>query len=161
MRLQFSTLSRAQAEEVVRWRYEPPYHVYNIAEDDHQATVEQFFSDQGSQFFAVLRDGELTAVWSFGKDGQVEGGEYNDIYLDMGGALRPDFTGQGLGEEVVRQGVEFGQEEFERERFRVTIADFNERAKTVYRRVGFKERGRFRRPSDGQLFVVFTIILRL
>lgn len=156
MRISFTPLKRKHAEEIVSWRYQPPYDVYDYRDQCPRAAIE-YLTDTKNQFFAVLRDAELIAFRSFGPDGRVPGGEYDERHLDTGGGLRPDLTGQGLGAEVVRMGIDFGAREFETDRFRVTIAAFNKRALRVCRRLGFTESARFRRTSDEQQFVVLTL----
>ena len=104
-------MSGRWAEEAVLWHYEPPYDIYDMANDGAA-----YLSDAGNRIYAGLRGSELIAVRSFGADGQVEGGSYDDSYLDTGGALRPDLTGRGLGEEIVRRGLAFGCAQFGTER---------------------------------------------
>lgn len=58
------------------------------------------------------------AFRSFGEDGRVNGGDYDDSFLDTGGGLRPDLTGQGLGPEMIAEGLAFGRMTFGVWRFR-------------------------------------------
>ena len=138
MNITLVRLEREHALEIVSWRYEEPYSVYDYREQSAELVVE-FLVAPTNQFFAVLGDGELIGFRSFGPDGRVAGGEYDDDFLDTGGGLRPDLTGKGLGESVIRQGIEFGTNQYGTQRFRVTVAAFNERALRVCARVGFLE----------------------
>ena len=156
MNISFTPLKREHAEKLVSWRYEKPYQVYDYRIQSAQNTIE-YLTEPANQVFAVLRDNELIGLRSFGPDGRVQGGEYDDSYLDTGGGLRPDLTGKGLGAEIIRKGLAFGMEKFGTERFRVTIAAFNERALKVCKRIGFVEDHRFRRASDGEQFVVLQL----
>lgn len=155
MNLEFVPISRAQAVECVRWRYEAPYDLYNLSEDARKIELEAML-DQKNMCFAVSAGGEFIGVRSFGDDGKVEGGDYDDEYQDTGGALKPEMTSKGLGEEVLRAGLQFGARRFGFFKYRVTVASFNERALKVCQRVGFVERQRFSRASDDQEFVVLT-----
>ncbi len=143
------------ANEIISWKYKAPYDVYGYSESDCEKTVTYLMNDANS-FFAVISEGNLIGFRSFGKDGRVLGGSYDDFYLDTGGGLRPDLTGKGIGEEVIRMGLEFGSTQFQTEHFRVTIAAFNERAIIVCKRLGFIEDHKFQRESDGKEFVVLT-----
>ena len=89
----------------------------------------------------------------------MAGGDYAEDYLDTGGGLRPDLTGQGLGAEVILKGLEFGRLTFGTSRFRTTVADFNQRAQKVCEKIGFEHRQSFARSGDGQPFLIFTIEL--
>ena len=111
------TLDRAM--ECVGWRYEPPYDLYNIPEAEREIEIAGML-DRSSRTFAVLSEGEFIGIRSFGEDGRVEGGVYPDGYQDTGGALRPDMTAKGLGEGIIRAGLQFGARRFGFSRFRVT-----------------------------------------
>ena len=58
--------------------------------------------------------------------------------LDYGLALRPELTGQGLGLEFFGAGLAFAHERHRPERVRLHVAAFNERARRVYERAGFR-----------------------
>ena len=156
MKVSLIPMSREHATELVSWRYDPPYDIYGHAGTDIEETI-AYLIGRKNQFFAAVQDRELVGFRSFGHDGQVEGGYYTEPYLDTGGGLRPDLTGKGLGAEFVRTGLQFGSEKFLTERFRVTVASFNERALKVCRKVGYVEDQRFRRTTDGLEFTVLTI----
>ena len=66
--------------------------------------------------------GGLAAFRSFGPDGQVPGGTYDDSALDTGGGLQPDLVGQGLGHEAVAAGLAWGRARYAPAAFRVTVA---------------------------------------
>ena len=154
MNVSFEQLTAEQAEEIAKWRYESPYQLYDYR-DQPVDDVIHYLSDPAKRFFAVLRDRELIGFRSFGADGRVPGGKYEGGYLDTGGGLRPDLTGRGMGERILKSGIEFGAEKFGTNRFRVTVAEFNERALKVCKRVGFEEQNRFNRRDD----VCFVILV--
>ena len=149
-------MSHDYTNKIVSWRYEVPYDIYGYSDSDRESNV-AYLTDERNRFFAVISEGSLIGFRSFGEDGRVLGGTYDDSYLDTGGGLRPDLTGKGIGEEVVRKGLEFGSDLFGNKRFRVTIAAFNERALKVCKRLGFHEDQKFQRESDGAEFVLLTL----
>ena len=155
MDISFEPLTSRQAEEIASWRYEEPYHVYDYR-DQPADDVIRYLSDPACCIYAVLREWELIGFRSFGADGTVPGGTYDEDYLDIGGGLRPDLTGQGLGEKILKSGIEFGAKKFGTNRFRVTVAEFNERALKVCKRVGFAEHSRFSR-GDGVCFIILVL----
>jgi len=156
MKISFTPLKREHAEEVISWRYQPPYEMYDYRDHSPEVAIDHL-TQPANQFFAVLRDEELIGFRSFGPDGRVPGGIYDESSLDTGGGLRPDLTGQGLGSEIIRKGIEFGVREFGAEHFRVTIAAFNKRALSACKGIGFTEDGRFHRTSDEEEFVILKL----
>jgi ribosomal-protein-alanine N-acetyltransferase len=151
-------MTRPYAEQMLLWRYESPYNIYGYEGEDPESVVDYLIEKQ-NQFFAVLDGDDFIGFRSFGADGQVEGGNYDDQYLDTGGGLRPDLTGKGLGQSFLTQGLQFGCEHSGTNRFRITVAAFNERALKLVRRVGFRELESFVRPDDQQAFVVLVLDL--
>jgi len=139
------------AAGIVTWRYPVPYDCYDMTGADPG-----FIADPASGFFALLDDGELIGFRSFGTDGQVPGGAYDDSALDTGGGLRPDLTGLGLGRAAISAGLEFGRREFAPAAFRVTVAAFNVRALRVVSALGFRHAASFLASSDGRAYEVLT-----
>lgn len=88
----------------------------------------------------------------FNDDGALVGFFYFD---DRGGAiayglgLRPDLTGRGLGTMFVNTGIEFAQACFGRKRMVLDVAEFNQRALSVYERAGFRQTGKRIRFFEG------------
>jgi ribosomal-protein-alanine N-acetyltransferase len=129
--LAFRPLTRADAEAIVCWRYPAPYDLYNLDARPPSEAVDSLL-DPELRYYAVLdSSGELIAFRCFGSDAQVEGGDYSVDALDMGGGLRPDLTGKGLGRIVISAAMSFGRQKFSPKRFRTTVASFNVRALRV------------------------------
>jgi ribosomal-protein-alanine N-acetyltransferase len=145
-------MTQAHAADLVTWRYPPPYDCYDMT-DANPA----FIASPASGFFALVGRGELIGFRSFGLDGQVPGGDYDDSALDTGGGLRPDLTGRGLGRQAITTGLEFGRREFAPPAFRVTVASFNERALRVVRSLGFRDVSSFRALTDGRSFEILVL----
>jgi ribosomal-protein-alanine N-acetyltransferase len=143
-------LTRQWAEDICTWRYPPPYDCYDMtgAEPDELVRPE-------SGFFAVVQGGTLIGFRSFGSDGQVLGGSYDDAALDTGGGLRPELTGRGLGKTAISTGLTFGRARFAPPAFRITVAAFNQRALRVVTALGFQPVASFTAPS-GRPFEVLV-----
>ncbi|MFN2119576.1 MAG: GNAT family N-acetyltransferase [Anaerolineales bacterium] len=154
--LRFAPMDEAAARDIIAWRYEAPYDVYNLGLEDEEQVV-SCFPDPANAYYAIFgRQRTLAAYCCFGAEGQVPGGDYSDSALDMGLGVRPDLTGQGLGGTFVGAILRFAQGELAPAAFRVTVAEFNERALRVWKRAGFQPAQRFKRTFDGMPFVVLT-----
>jgi len=145
--MQIVRMTAAYAAEVVTWRYAAPYDCYDMTDADPA-----FLVSPGSGFFALTDETGLIGFRSFGPDGQVPGGVYDDSALDTGGGLRPDLTGKGKGREAIQTGLDFGRQQFAPAAFRVTIATFNIRAQRVVAALGFRNIGSFRASADGRSY---------
>lgn len=150
----FKPLSREPAKEILRWRYDPPYDIYNHRTEDAPATL-RYLLDPANGFYSIQSaDGELAAFCSFGADARVPGGDYCEPALDIGLGIRPDLTGRGRGPRIIGEVLAFAARRFAPPRFRVTIAAFNMRARKAWAKAGFVETAQFERRSDGREFVM-------
>ncbi|MBX3058120.1 MAG: GNAT family N-acetyltransferase [Anaerolineae bacterium] len=147
---------------LLTWQYEPPYDIYSLGDGrtDPTALAEaaDYFLDPVYNFYSVVDadSGEVTAVVSFGLDGQVSGGDYSQEALDIGMAVRPDLTGRGLGSQFAGSAIIFARHTFQPLRLRVTIADFNGRARRVWEKHGFRPGQSFVSSANNLAFTIFT-----
>jgi len=148
-------MTQEYAQEVFAWRYEPPYDFYNPSGDE--ADFVAAFLNPEYRYYAVLNpDGTLIAYRCFGEDARVPGGDYRADALDMGGGLRPDLTGRGLGPQVMQAAMEFAQEVFAPRAFRVTVAEWNARALKACVKAGYQPTAAFENPVG----VRFVVLMR-
>jgi len=128
-RLVFAQMSQEDAEAIADWRYDPPYDFYDARTDESDlANLLSPARREDRAFSARDETGELVGFFTYARD---------DEGIVIGLGLRPDLTGQGLGAWFVEQGLDFGRARFAPQRFRLNVAEFNERAVTVYERAGF------------------------
>jgi [ribosomal protein S18]-alanine N-acetyltransferase len=149
--IRIAAMTSGYAAEILSWRYPAPYDYYDVTDVDVG-----YYLDPANGFFAVLADGEFIGFRSFGPDGQVPGGTYDDSALDTGGGLRPELIGRGLGRTVVAAGLEFGRQQFAPDVFRVTVASFNSRALRVVTSLGFRPTQSFAASMDGRRFEILV-----
>lgn len=140
-------MTAGYAADIVTWRYLEPYDCYDMTSADPA-----FLISAASGYFALTDGPDLIGFRSFGTDGQVPGGDYDDSALDTGGGLRPELTGKGLGREALGTGLEFGRQRFAPPAFRVTVATFNLRAQKVVQALGFRRIGSFLATSDARSY---------
>lgn len=120
-------LTAVDAAQIVTWRYPPPYDIYDCAE-----------LVPGPEFFAFDDDGELAGFASFGRDGQVPGGDYPPGPLDLGMGLHPARVGRGDGKRFLAAAIAFANAPL-----RATVAEFNTRALALCEHAGFRRVARF------------------
>jgi len=145
------TMTPEYAADIVTWRYPAPYDCYDVA-----GVELAFFLDPASGFFALVSGEDLIGFRSFGADGRVPGGVYDESALDTGGGLRPSLTGQGLGRVAIQTGLEFGRRRYAPSAFRVTVASFNTRALHVVTSLGFRPVSSFAATTDGRRFEILV-----
>jgi ribosomal-protein-alanine N-acetyltransferase len=149
--IRITAMTAHYAADILSWRYPAPYDYYDVTDGDLD-----YYLDPANSFFAVLSGGDFIGFRSFGPDGQVPGGTYDDSALDTGGGLRPELTGHGLGRAVVAAGLQFGRERFAPDAFRVTVASFNTRALRVVTSLGFQPVQSFAAAMDGRSFEILV-----
>ena len=106
---------------LAEWRYPPPYDFYD-GDAEPVLNPERFFEarDDG---------GALVGFYYF---------EPKPPDLDYGLGLRPDLVGGGLGLRFFLDGLAFARERYEPRQVYLHVAEFNERARIVYERAGFR-----------------------
>lgn len=147
--------------QILTWRYEPPYHIYDMgsgtADPVELAEAIDYFLRPQYHFQAMLRQpaGELAGFCSFGQDGQVAGGDYRIPAVDIGMGVHPQNTGRGLGYLFAGAAIEFALQNFNPSRLRVTIAAFNRRAQKVWERHNFLPAQRFQALHSRRPFIIY------
>ena len=153
---EFRPMDEASAREIALWRYPPPYDFYNCPNDGIEDEVRCLLNPAYVYRTAWDQDGELLGYAGFGEDCRVPGGDYGTDALDMGGGLRPDRCGRGLGAGFWEAGLEVARRQFAPAAFRVTVAAFNQRALRVWERLGFCVVEVFEATHSGNPFVVLA-----
>jgi ribosomal-protein-alanine N-acetyltransferase len=123
-------LTDEHAQAMLAWAYDPPYDFYDFAADPDDAR-ELFDPALRERYLAVLSGGgELVGFWYVRPRGRE---------VEVGLGLRPDLTGRGLGTAFVEAELEYARQRWRPEAFRLYVAAWNERARHVYERLGFRE----------------------
>lgn len=132
MSFRFEPLRWSDARAIGHWHYEGIYAFYD--QDALSMATPVFFRTLmrvlGLEAFVVLDDGnQRVGVFTFIR---------RDSSVEIGLAMRPDLTGRGLGLDFVRAGMDFARIRYAPRRFTLDVATFNERARRVYERAGFR-----------------------
>ena len=153
----FQPLDESAARVVLAWRYPPPYEIYNEKPDSFEQVVQEVLRPD-YHYYRIAESGDrLVAYCCFGLDARVSGGDYAAEALDLGLMVRPDLTGRGRGGEFAAAVLEFARRTFPHTVWRVTIAEFNQRAQRVWQKVGFRRVQTFLRQGDGLAFGVWVL----
>jgi [ribosomal protein S18]-alanine N-acetyltransferase len=83
-----------------------------------------------------------------------ENGRFIFRPMDIGGGLRPDLAGQGLGAAFMTAAIAFTQQQFPAAALRATVAAFNQRALRVCAKVAYRPIQQFENPRSGRPFIV-------
>jgi aminoglycoside 6'-N-acetyltransferase len=100
------------------------------------------FDEPGSQRFAIVVGGELAGLVQHGDDSWPEN---RHAYIDI--FLGDDFTGRGIGTEVVKRVVRMLVEEDGHHRITIDPVPENAAAVRCYEKAGFRLVGRFERAT--------------
>lgn len=114
-------MNQKYANDIVSsWDYDDVYSFYDMAADEDDLRIFMDTKNWQNTIRAVLN-------------------ESDEFWLSLG--LRPDLTGQGLGEEFVLECVRYAISQYKliKHTIKLAVALFNQRAIKVYQRVGFIE----------------------
>ena len=137
-------MTAADAAAVAAWRYPGEYSFYDADADPDDLAELLDPSEWGRRYFAADElDGHTLAGLLVVK--------LTGAVAEIGLGLRPDLTGQGLGEPFLRACLRFASDALGAQRCTLAVAAFNRRAITVYKRAGFAEVERFEHATNGGL----------
>ncbi len=142
------------ANEILTWKYEKPYDIYN--NEWTEAWVRELV---GGSYYALVEDGhQLIGYFCTGASAQVPDGHQSGVYeeglVDIGLGMKPSLTGQGRGYSFCSCILRFLEEKYENIPIRLTVAKFNQRAIHVYEKLGFRMEDEF--SSDGVGFMTMV-----
>lgn len=156
------------AKDIAGWRYGGEYAMY-----DFDGSDELIAKLMGGGYVACVDEaGALLGYLCFGADARIptrEANAYQGGWLDIGLGLRPELCGRGLGASLVQLGIslcrERGCEAVRRALdkcegslcgLRLTVAEFNMRARRLYERMGFAKDAQVCHRMSGMRFIVMT-----
>lgn len=142
------------ARQVVQWKYAPPYDVYTIISDDMEGEA-QYYVEPANGYYSLVQGGMLIGFACYGAEGQVPDGDYSADMLDVGIGIRPDLTGQGMGNHYAEAVFNFARVELKAIALRTTIAEFNKRSQRVVEKVGFQRMKVFAKKDSDKYYEIW------
>ncbi len=154
MEYALTPMTGSEANQILTWHYPPPYSFYDMNADiadcrDFLLAVE---NQTGEYYSAWNSSHELSGFFSFLQQTNL---------VEIGLGLKPDLTGQGFGYSFVSSGVQFAVRTFHPEKIRLAVATFNQRAITLYQRMGFEVTSRYLNHTNGGQYEFLEMILDL
>jgi ribosomal-protein-alanine N-acetyltransferase len=147
MKYIFTPMNEKYANDIVsNWHYDGVYSFYDMAADEDDLRIFMDTKNWQNITKAVLNENDELVGWASFYD------ENDEFWLSLG--LRPDLTGQKLGEEFVSECVKYAISKYKllKPTIKLAVALFNQRAIKVYQRAGFIETNRtFRDTHIGQV----------
>ena len=132
--LNIAGMTGAYAGEIAQWRYDGIYAFYNRKDSQTEGLMD------GTHYACTDAHGKLIGYFCFGDEARIptiEENVYEADYLDVGLGLRPELCGKGFGTAFVNLGLAYAQTHPGIDKFRLSVAAFNERAVRVYQKAGF------------------------
>ncbi|MCJ8006525.1 GNAT family N-acetyltransferase [Lederbergia wuyishanensis] len=135
-------LTKEQAKQIIKWRYETPYDFYNM--DDDKDSLNELL-----HYYGVFDGKDLIGFYCLESFAQVPIGREKGLYpemeglIDLGFGLKPELTGQGYGYRFINFIIDEIQQKYNLNKIRLTVAEFNKRAISLYEKLGFEMKSSF------------------
>ncbi|NMP22938.1 GNAT family N-acetyltransferase [Sulfobacillus harzensis] len=134
------------AVAISSWHYPPPYDFYDFdADPDDRAElldIENWAPNSHWVWKTVVGDRVGFVIF-----------ETHDSEVELGLGLSPGLTGQGLGALFMQEILALTRTLWPRHTPCLFVALFNERARTVYERAGFRAQRVFEQETNGGIFL--------
>lgn len=154
MNFNFKKMQKKYAKEILKWHYDGKYSFYDMEFDkeDLEDFLEIIENDNWDNYYVAVDEEEnLIGMFTY---------NFNMDVMEIGLGLKPSLTGKGIGEHYVKAGIEYGLLElgFEGKQIKLSVANFNNRAIKVYKKIGFKEVGRYIQTINDEKYEFITMI---
>lgn len=155
MRFTFRAMQATDVDEIVTWRYDPPYGEYDPAHS--QTDVDEMRAAVGSpNWFVAVGDEGRPSGFVVARVGEEDG----EVVVEAGLGLRPDLTGKGIGPGFVEDVVELVRERWAPRTMVLDVLPWNERAMRAYEKAGFSRFPAYERTFEDGNVVTFVPMRR-
>jgi [ribosomal protein S18]-alanine N-acetyltransferase len=147
MQLAVKRMKEEYAKQILTWKYEAPYDLYN-----NEESSESLNELLENPYYVVLNTDEtLIGFFCIGSAAQVPFGNtvgaYTEDISDIGIGMNPTLTGKGFGAEFFSFILSYILEIYKVNSLRLSVAAFNQRAIHLYTKLGFVKEMEFSRGS--------------
>jgi ribosomal-protein-alanine N-acetyltransferase len=141
MKYVFASMNEKYANDVASWHYDGVYSFYDMAADKDDLNILMDTKNWRDIIKAVLDENDELSGWAAFYT------ENDEFWLSLG--MRPDLTGQGLGQEFVLECVNYAISHYgsTKHTIKLHVALFNQRAIKVYQRADFIQTDRTTRDT--------------
>ncbi|WP_270181297.1 GNAT family N-acetyltransferase [Alkalihalobacillus sp. CinArs1] len=144
MNYEFIVMTQNQAEEIARnWHYDGQYAFYDMEADEEDLAEFLDPNARGESMYAVTNNDELIGFFS--------ANEIADT-IDIGLGMRPDLTGRGHGKAFLEAGISYVKSTYEPKYITLAVATFNQRAISLYRKLGFQDVETYMQDTNGSTY---------
>lgn len=151
MTFKWRALSASDGNEMRGWHDAGVYAFYDLDADPDDRDEFRHPPNDILSLAAVDAEERLVGFMSFAPEPGRPG------CFSVGLGLRPDRTGGGFGGRFLDEGLSEGRVRLSATHFVVRVADFNQRALTVYRRAGFQIVRRYIQPTNGSGYPFYEL----
>lgn len=131
MNIEFRKSNKYDGKDIATWRYEGIYSFY-----DNDKTKEK-------QQWALNIHNEKDTFVMYNEENKLIGNccfyfDDDNVKFNFGVQMRPDLTGKGMGDEVLKFILKFAKENYKFNEIYLLVAKFNKRAIKLYSNLGFE-----------------------
>lgn len=149
------TMTREYAAEISQWAYENEYSVYSFKQD--ATAIDELLN--GDYIACTDQDGRVIGYFCKNESARIPTGDgynYSNDKLDIGLGMLPALCGKGMGYEFLLCGIEYMTSQTPYVPLRLTVASFNERAISLYKRAGFTVERTVKHKISGAPFYIMS-----
>jgi len=143
MNFNFIQMNHEYANEIAyKWKYKDQYSFYDMTADEEDLKDLLDEKNWTNKYFACVHEDSLVGFYSI---------KFEEGIMWIGLALKPELTGQGLGQGFVQSGIDFAIQKFNyrNEYVMLTVWAENERAIKSYEKIGFRQVSKHTQKTNG------------
>ena len=121
---------------ISQWKYDNEYNVYSF--EHSQETIDELLN--GDYIACTDENNKLVGYFCQGKSARIptkDNFSYSKNRLDFGLGMSPVLCGKGMGYDFILCGMKYFTQQKPSTLLRLTVACFNERAISLYKKMGF------------------------
>lgn len=108
---------------------------------------------RGDYYYQVIKNDELHGFFCLFPQGESK--------VELGLGLKPEYCGQGQGEALLQEILDFVEQRFAVQAVSLSVASFNKRAQQLYRKCGFEIVSQREQESNGSVHLFLQMEKKL